>query len=243
MKIVFVVDSALDLQHKIELIKNNFGSDINFVVKAQLVPLFQTFGYSANAVYNNNLARVIHMLLLRAEVSDVLVYYSSMIIDNDLLTKFRNKMTGNKVVSVMPEYNPFETMSNSIYNCYVKSMFKAKDSLTSPKLQYLPQPFVIELLASHFGNKLFELNPSVVSYVRTENKEINKSLKVKPNNLKISLISLIVALAITMLLIISLAFLKPHFLLITLFVCLYIVDIFLAIILSCKDKFDTRFLK
>lgn len=243
MKIVFVVDSALDLKRKVELIKTHFGDDINFVVKAQLVPLFQTFGYNANAVYTNNLARVIHMLLFRANVSDVLVYYSSLLIDNDFLTKFKSKILGNKVVSVMPEYNAFEHMSNSIYNCYVKALFKAKDSLTSPKLQYLPAPFVMELLNSHFGNKLFELNPAVVTYVKTEDKALNKSLKVKPNNTKITLISLIVALVITMLLVISMAFTKMHFLLIVLFVCLYVVDIFLAVILSCKQNFDTRFLK
>ena len=160
MKIVFVVDSITDVKNKINLIQSYFGTNIVYVVKSHFLSIFETFGYKANAVYEKNLAEIIHILLLKSNIEPILLCYSSLNFDANLLAKFRAKIgNGDKIVNIMPEYNSLERICNSTYNVYVKTLFKAKDSLISPKLQYLPVPFVVELLNSHFGNKLFETTP------------------------------------------------------------------------------------
>lgn len=246
MKIVCVVDSINEIKSKINLIKSYFGDNICYVVKATLVPIFKTFGNSVNAIYNNNLTTVIHAMLQKSsqENVDVLVYYTSLKINDNLLNKFNSKIKmHDAVVSLMPKYNTFERINNASYNLYVKSMFKIKDSMASPKLQFLPSACVNELLQSHFGNKLFELNPKLCRTLEIEDKEINKSAKIYPPVAKISLISLIVALIISICLIITLAFTKMHIISIILFVCLYLLDIFISIIFQYKSYFDHRFLK
>ncbi len=244
MKVVFVVDSVEELNNKISIIKNHFGDNLHFVVKGNLVPLFTTFNLPISAVYVNNLAEVVHALLLRLESDDVVMCYASLNFNNKLIDDFIKKI-GNKdkVVNVMPHYNAWEKMCNGAYNLYVRSMFKANDSMVSPKLQFLPAVFVNELLISHFGNKLFEIGAEHVSTLYVEDKALNKSLKVKSGFNKNGLIPIIVALFITLALVMCLAFFKPHFLLIIMFVCLYLADIILAITYQCKTYFDARFLK
>ena len=247
MKIICVVDSISNINSKIDMIKSHFGSDICFVVKATLEPIFKTFGHIANAVYYNQLATTIHTLLLKSEPSDVLIYYTSLKINENILNKFNMKIISrNKVVSLMPKYNIMERMNNSAYNVYVQAMFKVKDSMVSPKLQFLPESCVIELLNTHIGNKLFELNPKLSKTLEIEDivdTELNKSAKIHTPILKNTLISIIIALLITICLLITLAFANVGALLIIVFVCLYLLDIVLTIILQYKSKFDHRFLK
>ena len=247
MKVICVVDSISNINSKIDMIKSHFGSDICFVVKATLEPIFKTFGYIANAIYYNQLTTVIHALLLKSEPSDVLIYYTSLKINENLLNKFNTKIASrNKVVSLMPRYNTIERMNNSAYNVYVKAMFKIKDSMVSPKLQFLPESCAVELLNTHIGNKLFEWNPKLSVTLDIEDigdKEINKSAKTHTPVLKTTLISIIIALIITMCLLITLAFANVGTLLIIMFVCLYLLDIVLTLILQYKSKFDHRFLK
>lgn len=244
MKIVCVVDSIADFNEKINAIQNHFGNNILYVVKATLEPIFKTFNKPISAVYYKNLTTIIHTLLLQSEKEDVLIYYTSLKINEPLLNKFSAKIIDRSaVVSLMPRYNAFERINNSTYNVYVKSMFKVKDSMASPKLQFLPESCVNELLNSHIGNKLFELNPKLSKTVEIDNVEINKSAKVHAPMLKLSLISIIVALIITMFLIISLAFFSAKAGIIILFVCLYILDIVVTLIFQYKSYFDHRFLK
>ena len=142
----------------------------------------------------------------------------------------------------MPRYNAFENMGNAEYNVYVKSLFKIKDSMTSPKLQFLPAEFVIELLTSHMSNRLFEANPEYVKFLYID-KETSDQFKVKTKFNKLQLLPIIAALVITAALITILAFVRPHFIVILGFVFLYILDILLAIIQQCKIYFDQRFIK
>ena len=243
MKIVFVVDSITDVKNKINLMQSYFGTNIVYVVKSHFLSIFETFGYKANAVYEKNLAEIIHILLLKSNIEPILLCYSSLNFDANLLAKFRAKIgNGDKIVNIMPEYNSLERICNSTYNVYVKTLFKAKDSLISPKLQYLPVPFVVELLNSHFGNKLFETTPENSSILYIENSELNNSTKIKTKFNKFALIPIIIALLITMFLIISLAFIKVNYILILIFVSLYILDLLFAIIYQCKLYFDARFL-
>lgn len=245
MKVVFVVDSIDDLNAKVDMIKNRFGNEINFVVKANLVPLFNTFGYGIKAVYVKNLANVVHHLVDRIGVNDVVIYYASLTLTNELLNEFVNKI-GNrdKVVNIIPKYNVWERMCNGIYNGYVKSLFKLNDSMATPKLQFLPEPFVYELLNTHFGNKLFAVNDELVTNIYVEDRKINKTAKIKTKFNKFHLIPIIVALAITALLFMCLGLLKSvNFVLVIAFVCLYLVDIILAIFYQLKIYFDTRFLR
>ncbi len=243
MKIVFVVDSITDIKNKINLIQTYFGNNIVYVVKSHFLSIFETFGYKANAVYNKNLSELIHILLLKSDIEPVLLCYSSLNFDANLLTRFRSKIgNGEKIVNIMPKYNIFERIRNSAYNVYVKTIFKSKDSLISPKLQYLPVAFVVELLNSHFGNKLFETNPEYSSTLYIEDNNINASTKIKTKFNKFALIPIIVALLITMFLIISLAFINVNFIFVLIFVSLYILNIVFAIIYQCKIYFDARFL-
>ena len=243
MKIVYVVDSITDIKNKINLVKTYFGDKIVYVVKSHFLSIFETFGYKANAVYKKNLAEIIHILLLKSEIEPVLVCYSSLDFDANLLARFRSRIgTGEKIVNIMPNYNGFEKLCNTTYNVYVKALFKAKDSLISPKLQYLPVAFVVELLNSHFGNKLFETNPENSSTLYIENSELNNSTKIKTKFNKFALLPIIFALLITIFLVISLAFVSVNYILILTFVCLYFLDIVFAIIYQCKLYFDARFL-
>ena len=244
MKVVYVIESITNLNQKINLLKMKFGNNIIFVVRADLVDLFKTYGYVPNAVYYNNLTRIIQTLLLNGELQDVVICYSSLKFDNELLTKFTNAI-GNKskIVSLMPKYNKYEQICNSTYNMYVKSLFNVKDSMSSPKLQFIPADLLIELLSSHLGNRLFELNPQVCKNIQIENKEVNNSLKIKTKSTKCNLISIIVALLITTLLLASIAYFKTNFLIILTCVIMYIADIILTAIFHFKSKFDNRFLK
>lgn len=243
MKLVYVVDSVSDLKNKINMLQTRFGNQIYFVVKSPFQTLFKSFGYSANAVYTKNLAKVLHTLLLKCPVDDILLCYSSLSINNQLLNKFITKIgDGTRVVNLVPKYNIFEQIGNGVYNIYVKSMFKNSDSLASPKLQYIPKDFVVELLSTHFANKMFEIDPKLVVNVYTEDKEINKTAKVKTSFSKFSLVPIIVALAITMVMVITLAFVHPKYFFWLIIIFAYLLDIILSIIFTCKNKFDARFL-
>lgn len=244
MKVVCVVDSISDLNKKVLTIKNHFGNDILFIVKAPLVPIFQTFGYNISAVYDKNLAKIIHLTLLRTNVDDLIVYYTSLKIDLNLLSSFIKKI-GNKekIVELMPKYNAFERFCLKSYNIYVKAMFKNIDSLASPKLQFLPSTYVSNLLESHFGNKLFEMPKNLVRVCQTEEKEINKTAKIKAKFGKSDLIFLIIAMCLTLAFIVTLGFVKLNYILILLFIMSYLIDIFIYILLKCKSYFDDRFLK
>lgn len=244
MKVIYVVDSITDATKKINAITNKFGNNILYVVRADFVDFFKTYGYPINAVYYKNLTEVIHSMLLKAELDDILICYSSLKFNDALLTKFGNSI-GNKtkIVNLMPQYNLFEQVCNSTYNVYVKSLFKIKDSLISTKLQFIPNIFVQELLQSHLGNRLFELNPEFCKNVTIEDIEINKSMKTKVNPLKLCLVSIIIGLIITAGLLASIAYFKVNYIIILTCIILYISDILLTIIFISKQKFDNRFFR
>lgn len=247
MKVVYVIDSIADIKSKIDLLENRFGKNLLFVVKANLVPIFQTYGYNINAVYSNDLPKVIHNLLARSEyVENVIYCKSSLKIDNKILNKFISTITKNpdKVVNIVPSYNFFENIGNSVYNWYVKTLFKTKDSLASPKLQYLPLNFVTELLSTHFANKLFEIDPEFCVNIVFEEKETNKNLKEKVGFNKNHLIPLIVFLSITIALFTGLVFVpKINYIFCLIFVFLYSLDLLFTIIYQCKLYFDERIFK
>ena len=244
MKVVYVVDSISELNNKINLLKTRFGDNLFFVVRADLVDLFKTYSFLPHAIYYNNLTEIIHSLLIRDELDDIVICYSSLKFDNNLLNKFISAIGDKrKMVNIMPQYNTFEQVCNSTYNIYVKSLFKIKDSLISPKLQFIPQDFLIELLTSHLGNRLFETEPELTRTISVENKEINESMKPKSSSLKYNLIAIIIALVITAGLFATIAYLKMNYLIILICIVSYFLDIILTIIFHCKAKFDKRFLK
>ncbi len=244
MKVVIVVDSINELKNKINMIKGHFGDNILYVVKAQINSLFETFGFTANAIYHKNLAKVMHVLLARDSVEDTLIYYTSLHLTELFLNKFSAKTVNrNKVVNVCPTYNTFEEAHNSIYNIYVNSVFKIKDSMISPKLQFLPKQFVNELIETHIANRLFELNPEITDTIYIENKEIKKTLKPKKQFNKNFLIPIIIALIATIGLFMLIAFDKMNYLLVLLFVVIYSLDLFVSLIYKYKEEFDSRFLK
>ena len=243
MKVIFVVDSLTDIKNKLELF-SGFGDSVYYVVRSPFEEIVKTYGITPNAVYNKNLSKIIHFLLMRADIEATLIYYSSLNITAEFLADFLMQIgNGEKVVQVMPNYTAGDRAFNAMYNCYVKTIFKLKDGLASPKLQFLPMRFVAELLHNHIANRLFQVNPELVKTVKTPDKEINKTLKVKPKFNKFYLIPIIVALALTALLITCLAFFKPTFILITAFVALYVLDVILALGYRFKVQFDERFFK
>lgn len=244
MKVVMVVDNVNELKNKINMIKSHFGDNILFVVKAELNSLFETFGFTANAIYHKNLGKVMHVLLARDNLEDTLIYYTSLHLTEMFLNKFSAKTVGrNKVVNVCPVYNTFEEIHNNVYNVYVNSVFKIKDSMVSPKLQFLPKPFMVELIESHISNRLFTLNPEIVETIYVENKEIKKTLKPKRQFNKNFLIPIIIALIATIGLFMLIAFDKMNYLLILLFVVIYSLDLVVTFIYKYKEEFDSRFLK
>ena len=245
MKLIYVVDNVSDIKNKINLMQTRFGNNICFIVKSPFVSLFKSFGYNPSAIYTKNLAKVMHATLLKSNTDSILIYYSSLQIDNQLLNTFLGKIgDGSRFVNLVPNYNFFEQISNGTYNLYVKSMFKNKDGLASPKLQYIPKQYVEDLLASHLANRLFEIDPRYVVNVYIENnqKELNKTAKTRTKFGKIDIIPIIVALLITITMIVSLAFAKVVYVFWLVIVFAYLLDIVIAIIFSCKTKFDQRFL-
>lgn len=244
MKVVYVVDSVSELAQKINLIKNKFGDDIFYVVRADLVDFFKAYNFTPNAVYYKNLTSIMHTMLLKTQVDDLVICYASLNFDDKLLTKFINKIGDKtKIVSLMPQYNLFEQVCNATYNVYVKTLFKAKDSLVSQKLQFIPSEMSVDLLSSHLGNRLFEMDEEITKFVTTENPVTNKSMKTKSSALKFNLLSIIITLVLTIGLILSIALFKPHFLIVLIFIALYLLNFLLTTIFLCKAKFDKRFLK
>ena len=245
MKVVYVIDSISDLNNKINLLKIKYGDNIFYVVRADLVELFKAFGYYPNAVYYKNLTEIIHTLLINSnQIDDVIICYASLKFNMKLLTEFTNQIgSRTKVVSLTPKYNAFERMCNSAYNLYVKSIFKAKDSMVSPKLQFIPGSLLVELLSTHLGNRLFEMDEDFKSHIQIEDDEINKSAKTKVPVIKFSLIACLITLIITVGLLASIAYYKASYVIILLCAILYILNITLSLIFLCKVKFDNRFLK
>ena len=244
MKIVFVVDSVENLNEKISKLEARFGTDFVFIVKANLAPLFKTYNRPISAVYGKNLTKVMHLTLARLSISSVVVCHASVKLTDELLNIFASKIGDEtKLVNVMPSYNTFEQMCNGAYNIYVRSIFKVNDSLISTKLQFLPELCVKELLDSHMGNRLFEINPNLKQTIYVQEKQTNNSLKTKTKFNKFAILPIIMALVITAFLIMGLAFWGAEFLVIFAAVVLYILDIFLTIIFQCKNYFDERFFK
>ena len=244
MKIIYVVDSISNLKHKISLFESQIPCDMLYVVRADLVPIFETYGYKPNAVYYKNLTEITHNLLLGCTVDDILIYYSSLDIDKPLLNKFCTSIGDkSKIVTLMPSYNAIESAANSIYNVYVKSLFHVKDSLISAKLQFIPSAYSIELISTHFGNRLFETNPQTTKTVYNDNFTINKSMKSNFKPLRSCLLSIIIALIITATMLATIAYVTTNFIAISIFVVMYILNVFLTIIFLCKQRFDYRFLK
>ena len=244
MKIVFVVDSISDINNKINLFKSRFGDSLYFVVRADLAQLFQTYNYSASAIYYKNLSEVVQSMLLRTDLEDIVIYRSSLNINNDLMNKFISAIgKKDKVVNIMPQYNTFEQICNSAYNVYVNSLFKMKDCLASTKLQYIPETILGELLLTHIGNRLFEIGTEYSRNVYIENKETNESLKTKTFSWKYNIIAIIIALCVTMGLLASIAYYKVSYIIVVTCIVLYCLDIILTIIFQCKAKFDKRFFK
>ncbi len=242
MKVVYIVDSITEINSKIETLKTRFGDNIVYVVKANLATLFKTYGHTANAIYNKNLPTVLSAMLLKSPVEDIIICYSSVKLDNNLLNRFITEIGDkSKVVNVMPTYNGFERMCQGAYNIYVKSLFKAKDSLISPKLQFLPYNMVVELLSTHFSNRLFEIDAKYTKTIYIEDKELSQTLKIDNKISHFQLIPVIAALIISMALIACLAFVSMNYVVILIFVFLYILDFVLAIIFQCKSYFDKRF--
>jgi len=244
MKVIFVIDSINELNNKINILKNRFGNDILYVVKSNLIGLVKTYDIEVNATYRRSFAKIMQILLANNLDNDIVVCYSSVKLDNKLLNNFIAKI-GNKekIVNVMPTYNAFEKVCNSTYNVYVNGLFKVKDSMVSPKLQFLPADFVYELVMSHFSNRLFVFDEQYSSTLYIEKGELNSSLKTKTGFSKWQLIPVIVSLLISIGLVLALAFIKMNYLLILVFVFLYILDIVIALIFQCKSKFDKRFME
>lgn len=244
MKVVCVIDSITKIENKIVSLTNHFGNDIIYVVKADLVDLFKTYGHQVNAIYYNNLSSIIHSLLSNSNLDDIVICYSSLEFNNKLLNDFKNKVGDKtKVVNVIPKHSFFEKICDGVYNFYVKSLFKVKDSFASPKLQFLPKEFVMQLIDSHFGNRLFELSEEHVRNLYIEDEPVNSSLKIKTKPAKYNIISLIIALVLTIGLLVCIAFTKIHYIIILVFVICYLLDLVLVIIFQSKAKFDQRFLK
>lgn len=244
MKVVFVVDSISNLIEKLNEVKQNFSNDILFVVKSAFVEIVKSYDITINAVYHAHIAKTIHNLLAGNVEDDIVVYYSSLALNKELISKFIAKI-GNKdkVVNVVPKYNVFESAYNGVYNMYVKGVFKNKDSLASPKLQFLPADCVKQLLTTHFGNKLFEVTPELVRTIHIEDVRTSKMLKPKHKFNYWGLIPVIAALLITLAWVVLFAFVKPYYPLILLFVFLYLVDIVIGVLYNFKTHFDNRFLK
>lgn len=243
MKVLFVIDSITDISKKLNLINNRFGNNIIYIVKANLLPLVQTYNIKPNAVYKNNLVKIIHTLL-EGNTDDIIICYSSIKIDDAFLTKFINKIGDkSKIVNVMPEYSTFERICNNSYNLYVKALFKTNDSMISSKLQFIPAAFAIELASTHFGNRLFNINPQYTSTLYIEKGEQNTTLKQKVKFNKFHLIPIIAALIITIGLLLCLAYTNFNYGIILTFIVLYVLDALLTIIFHCKAKFDQRFIE
>ena len=245
MKVIYVVNNITDINSKIQLLQNRFGNNIYFVVKANLVKIFQTYNHQINAIYSKNLSEVIHTLIIKSNELDDMIYLTSDLKINDrVLNKFISAIQANpnKIVNVCPNYSFFEQMSNSVYNIYVKALFKSKDSLTSAKMQYLPKAFVGELLSTHFGNKLFEVNKDYCKEIYFEEKEINNNLKTKTGFNKNLLVPIILALTLTIALFTTMVLMQGlSFIAVLIFVALYLLVIMLTIIYQCKIYFDKRF--
>lgn len=239
-----VVDSIVDLEDKISKMRDHFGSDIRFVVENKLVSIFKTYSYNIDAIYTQNCSTVLQGLLLRLNTDDTIIYFTSLDVDMALLRQFTNSIGDrSKVVVLEPRYNIFERIFNKMYNTYVKNLFTLRDSLCCKKLQFIPKDLLEELLATHLGNRLFDIPDRSTIGVVTKDNKVNASWKNETRDHKPLLINLIIALSITLLLVISLTVFHIKYILISIFIMCYLLDFVISLIYAFKTKFDNRFLK
>ncbi len=243
MKVVVVVDDITNLDRKINMLQSHFGDDMIFVVKAKFAKLYETYSYPTHAVYSDHLTEVLHYTLLRIGADNLVIYYTSLMPTEDLLNTFAKKMKHNRVINVIPRYNFFEKSYYSTYNLYVKGLFHVKDNLASPKLQYIPAEFCGWLLSTNFGNRMFDWGSEDVVNIYIEDKELSSSLKVKSKFNKYSIIPIISLLVITMMLLVTLAYVGVNYWVVLIFLGVYVVDILISIFFQYKKDFDIRFLK
>lgn len=243
MKLVCVVDSLTDIKNKLNIL-SSYKNNTLFIVYSPFEEIVKTFNITPNAVYTNKLAQILHMAIEEDGEEDTIIYYTSLNLSQQFFEQFiKTIATGNRVVNFCPKYNVFEKMYNGLYNSYVKSVFKLKDSLCSPKLQFLPKACVEELLTSHMANRMFTLKEGKSVEITTEDKLINKTSKPKYKFNKFHLIPIIITLLLTAGLLVCLGTLKPNFILILSFVALFILNIIIYTIFNFKNHFDDRFLK
>ena len=245
MKIAYIVDSLTDFSKKIDLLISKFGREkIYFIVRADLMPFFETFDYTAHAVYYKKMSTILHLLLQNTKKDDVVICYASLHFTENLLNKFLYyiKKDENKIVSLLPNYSGIENAINSLYNKYVRSLFNIDDSLVSSKLQYIPQIFVEELMQTHISNRLFNVNRELCTFFTSEHPQVNKTAKSTYPKLKLNLIFTMSFLIITALFLLSIAYLKIKFIGYFLFIILIILNTVIGFISHFKQRFDHRFL-
>ena len=245
MKVIVVVDSIVDIEQKINKMKNRFGDNMRFVVKSNLVEIFKTYNHPVDAIYSKQCSTVTHLLLEQQKLDDTVIYFTSLNIDDGLLKKFTNAI-GNKenTVVLKPKYNWWERICNKLYNIYVDIIFSRVDSLNCKKLQFIPKQAVKELLDSHIANRLFVNADNTLKEIQTTDKEINRQWKREDKkDYKPLVLNLIIALTLTLFLLISIVAFKVRFILVLTFVLLYMLDLFITVIYAFKLRFDKRFLK
>lgn len=234
MKVFFVVDNPSPIKEKIEIIKSIFD--------AELIVLFQKNferlhlgAYYLQGVLTKNISNVNSFLdyyFKENLIDDIIIVYSSCQFDKLLLLNLKTEIdAGNDIV-----YLKNKNRISRLYNLFVKKTIGLEDMGGSKKLQYISKSIVEELVLLGFKYRILKAEAKLAVITNYKTKKEKNSFKIKSYNLW-ALMSLFI---LTMVCALTFNFIDGTYILILVFICLYVICIFVNVILILKNILDER---
>ncbi len=245
MQTFFVIDDTKNLNKKIDWIINNIGDDIRFFVKTNLYT-----HTASNQMVMNNLAGVYkdnEILKIDEYIhsdkypscDNVFLYYSSVELDEKLLTEIREKaVCGYDSVFVRPKRNWWSRFTDWMYQKMAKFMFNVEDSCCSPKIQYMSKEFVEHLKETTFCNHIFAVRKKAI--IEVADKEQKSTLNPKITFNKYYLYDILALILILAGYVVLETFLKLPFFVYFALVLSVILAVVIALMIGCFSKFNAR---
>lgn len=243
MQIFFVIDSVKNLDDNIKMLSNVFDASFKFFVPTKLYT-----SINQNKFVLENLAGVFdgnakvkideYIKSNKFELSDVLLYYSSVSMSAEKIYEVQNKIKYNyDSIYLENPKSKVKKFFEKVYNKLISWFFKAQDACASTKVQYMSRAFMSELISTKFNNHIFKATNSVAVQFEEENKTIGTKFSLQKTNLY----NAIVFFMTIVLFVICIVFVKMMFWVYFLFIMLLLLEIALAIMFVANNIFYVRF--
>lgn len=245
MQVFYIIDNVEDLDINIEKINHIFDSKINFFVDSKLYLSISTNKFvmeNLSGLYQNSVNKKIDEFIKKDSfvVDDVLLFYNSVKINDNLLLEVKDKIKyGYDAICLRKKEKGFKNFLNKIYSKVVSWMFNVCDALCFTKCQYISKAFLEHLKESKFNNHI--LKPDNIKEFEIEDGKEIASLKTKIKVQPYSLYNAIAFFVTIILFVLFIVFIKMMFLIYFMFLLLILLEIALAIMLVVNNIFYNRF--